>query len=82
MKIFLIAIIAGIVMVILLSLIKKDSKLAKLGINIKRTYCPTCNEKQPIVRKPLNQRQIMFGGYTCKNCGSEMDKYGTKIESK
>ena len=58
-------------------MIKKDSKF---GINLKRVFCPKCNLKQPIIRKPKNERQILYGGGTCKNCGTEMDKHGVEIK--
>ncbi len=83
MNLILIAAIglAGIVvMLVLLSFIKKDGKYAKFGVNIKRTHCPECDLIQPIARKPANRRQAMYGGHTCKGCGTEMDKYGTKID--
>jgi hypothetical protein len=67
--------IIGIYFIILAN--KKDSKF---GINLKRVYCPNCNLKQPIIRKPQNERQILYGGNTCKNCNTEMDKYGTEIK--
>ncbi|WP_298538054.1 hypothetical protein [uncultured Algibacter sp.] len=79
MNTILIGIIVGIVLVFFLSLIKKDDKLAHLGINLSRIYCPNCNEKQPIVRKPNSQRQALYGGHTCRKCGTEMDKYGEEI---
>ena len=66
--------IIGIYLIILVN--KKDSKF---GINLKRVFCPKCNLKQPIIRKPENERQILFGGHTCENCGTEMDKYGVEI---
>lgn len=72
--------ITGIVVIFLLSLIKKDSKFANLGVKLGRVHCPNCNEKQPLVRKPANQRQKLYGGYTCKNCHTEMDKYGVEIK--
>ena len=72
-------IIIAISMLILMTFIKKDSKNSYLGINLKRIYCPNCNEKQPIIRTPANQREALYGGNTCKKCGTEMDKYGTKI---
>jgi hypothetical protein len=74
-----IGIIIGIVLMFLFSLIKKDSKFAHLGINLSRIHCPKCNEKQPIVRKPNGQRQALYGGNTCRKCGTEMDKYGDII---
>ncbi len=45
-------------------MIRKDSKF---GINLKRVFCPKCNLKQPIIRKPANERPILFGGHTCEN---------------
>jgi hypothetical protein len=32
------------------------------------------------VRKPANENQALYGGHTCKNCKTEMDKYGTEIK--
>jgi hypothetical protein len=50
-----------------------------MGINLARVYCPKCGLKMPIVRRPQNQRQAMWGGWTCP-CGCEMDKYGKEID--
>ncbi len=74
-----VGIIIGVVLLFLFTLIKKDSKFAHLGINLNRVYCPKCNEKQPIIRSPENQRQALYGGHTCKKCGTEIDKYGQEI---
>ena len=67
--------IIAICFIILIS--KKDSKF---GINLKRVFCPKCNLKQPFIRKPTNERQMLYGGHTCKNCKTEMNKYGVKIK--
>ena len=80
MSAILIGIVVGIVLLILLTLIKKDSKYSKFGVNLYRIYCPKCNLKQPVIRKPNNQRQAMYGGHTCKKCSTEMDKFGTEIK--
>jgi len=80
MNVSILGILIGVVLFLFFTLIKKDSKYSKLGINLKRVYCPKCNLKQPIIRKPTNERQILYGGYTCKNCGTEMDKYGTQLD--
>jgi transposase-like protein len=69
-----------LLLLFLFTLLGKNSKYSDFGINLKRVYCPKCNTKQPIVRKPNNQRQALFGGYTCKKCGAEMDKFGTEIK--
>jgi hypothetical protein len=50
----------------------------KVGINIRIVKCPVCNERQPFIRKPKGIYEILWGGYTCNNCGCKMDKYGKK----
>tara|TARA_B100000929_G_scaffold265418_1_gene232461 strand:+ start:335 stop:598 length:264 start_codon:yes stop_codon:yes gene_type:complete len=79
-NVFLIGIASGIILLVLMTFIKKDSKYAHLGINLNRIYCPICGKKQPIVRKPNNERQTLYGGNTCQNCDTEMDKFGTEIK--
>lgn len=51
----------------------------KLGINLKRVYCPVCGTKQPLVRIPKDVQQSLFGGTTCPKCGANLDKYGDII---
>ena len=53
----------------------------KWGVNFKQTLCPRCGTKMPKWRKPENQRQAMWGGWTCTQCGCEMDKYGNALET-
>ncbi|MFV0531655.1 MAG: hypothetical protein ACK5MD_09515 [Flavobacteriales bacterium] len=79
MNAIIVGILIGLALFVSFAFIKKGSKFSHLGINVNRVYCPKCNEKQPIIRKPKNQRQALYGGYTCKKCGTEMDKYGTEI---
>ncbi len=70
--------IIAVFLVVILTIKKKD-KSSPLGINLKRTYCPNCNEKQPFIRTPKTAEQALIGGNICKKCGTKMDKYGTKI---
>jgi RNase P subunit RPR2 len=51
----------------------------KLGINLKRVYCPVCGTKQPWLRIPQNEQQFLYGGTTCPKCGAKLDKYGNII---
>lgn len=51
----------------------------KWGINLSRVTCPKCAEPMPMVRKPKNKRQTLWGGWTCRKCGSELDKYGVEV---
>ena len=46
------------------------------GINLDPNTCPTCKAGIPRVRKPDSLGQALWGGYTCKVCGSESDKWG------
>ena len=53
----------------------------KWGINVNPVNCPRCNQLMPVIRIPANRRQLLWGGWTCPNCGCEMDKYGKSVES-
>jgi ribosomal protein L40E len=50
------------------------------GVNFDEMVCPDCNTKQPITRVPANRREMLWGGFTCRKCGTEADKWGRKIE--
>ena len=49
-------------------------------INTKKVRCPNCRSLQPVIRKPSNKRQKLFGGWKCKECNCEMDKFGKKLD--
>jgi hypothetical protein len=38
--------------------------------------CPRCGTALPVVRKPSSKEELMWGGWTCPNCGCKVDKYG------
>ena len=50
----------------------------RFGINFARTNCPHCAALLPMIRRPLTVQQSTWGGWTCKNCGTEIDKWGRK----
>ena len=50
------------------------------GINFKQAVCTQCGTPMPMVRKPANWRQAMWGGGTCPECGFELDKWGRPVE--
>ncbi len=52
---------------------------SKLGVNLNAVYCPKCETKQPRIRVPKNASQLLFGGTTCPNCNTNLDKYGNII---
>jgi hypothetical protein len=49
------------------------------GINLARVKCPRFGAKMPIMRFPTSQRQALWGGGTCRQCGCEVDKWGREI---
>jgi ribosomal protein L37E len=52
----------------------------KWGINTKPGVCTECGTPAPLVRKPANWNQALWGGWTCSECGFELDKWGRPIE--
>jgi hypothetical protein len=65
----------------ILYLIIASKNKSKFGINLKRVHCPVCNTKQPIIRKPGNVEQALYGGTTCPKCQTNLDKYGNVINA-
>jgi hypothetical protein len=48
----------------------------RFGLGPLHVRCPACYTSQPFIRKPTSVGQALFGGYSCKACGCEIDKYG------
>jgi len=51
------------------------------GINRKPVFCPRCHSRMPHFRVPTSWHQGMWGGWICKSCGCEMDKWGAEMPS-
>jgi hypothetical protein len=49
---------------------------SKWGINLDQVNCPRCGIKQPRRRTPRSLHEAMWGGWTCPQCGTKMDKWG------
>jgi|APSaa5957512535_1039671.scaffolds.fasta_scaffold743237_1 hypothetical protein len=43
--------------------------------------CPVCNNPLPPIRMPTSLKQGWKGGWTCENCGAEIDRKGKLIMS-
>jgi hypothetical protein len=43
------------------------------------TNCPRCGTHLAAMRKPASTEQMLWGGWTCPNCGCKVDKYGREI---
>ena len=44
-----------------------------------RGGCPNCNTPVPSVRTPTSLRQLLWGGWTCETCDTEMDRHGNEL---
>jgi len=66
------AVVAGAVFAVVRGTRRRDN----MGINLNRIHCPKCGAAVPMVRTPSSFKQAMWGGHTCKACGTEMDKWG------
>ncbi|MCO4747573.1 MAG: hypothetical protein KC912_22420 [Proteobacteria bacterium] len=43
--------------------------------------CPDCGQLLPNRGPKRTGRQIFFGGWTCQNCGCELDRHGKKLSA-
>lgn len=50
--------------------------------NWAQVKCPSCATQQAFLRSPSSFRQLMWGGWNCTNCGTEMDRHGKAIDRK
>ena len=44
-----------------------------------RRFCPDCGVPLPKIHRLRNQRQRLYGGWTCAQCGCELDREGQRI---
>jgi hypothetical protein len=50
------------------------------GICLTKPKCLKCGEPAPLVRMPASWNQTLWGGWTCTQCGFELDKFGNPVE--
>jgi hypothetical protein len=75
------AIYSGLMALALLAILLGTIFRTRAGINTAAVTCPNCNSPQPAMRKPTSVRQAMWGGHTCAQCATEMDKWGRRIDA-
>jgi hypothetical protein len=49
------------------------------GICLSKPKCLKCGEPAPLVRMPASWDQTLWGGWTCSQCGFELDKFGNPV---
>jgi transcription elongation factor Elf1 len=70
--------VLGVTIYIFVNLTIKRNK--KWGINLNTdNHCPKCEKSLLVIRKPTSVKQFMWGGWTCNNCGCQIDKWGEEI---
>lgn len=60
---------------------RQTRSMGKFGLGPLQVSCPNCGAAQPFIRTAASFRQMMFGGYTCSRCGTEIDKFGRVQEA-
>jgi len=69
-----------LMMGLILVVISTARKEGDWGVNTSEVSCPRCGSRMPEIRMPVNLRQFLWGGGTCKACGCEVDKWGKEIK--
>ena len=79
-------VIGGISTIVVLGLLflyrVKFLEGSKWGANFSEVECPECGNELPRVRAPKNLRQMLWGGWTCSECGKEYDKWLNPVGEK
>ena len=79
--VFILLISIGVSILLLKIVVESIKGKGNWGINANVPNCPDCDVKAPFVRTPTSIRQALWGGWTCSNCGCELDKWGKEINS-
>jgi len=54
----------------------------RFGVNFSGLRCPVCGLAPSNIRAPDNFNQLLWGGFTCKNCGANVDKWNRLLVKK
>jgi hypothetical protein len=50
------------------------------GLGAISQRCSRCDQELPRFRMPKSPKQALLGGWTCSNCGCEVDRHGVGHE--
>lgn len=48
-------------------------------LHFRRIDCPACGARIPFASKPTSAQQARLGGWTCYECGAEIDEMGVDL---
>jgi hypothetical protein len=72
-----VSLVVGIVNLVLLANPRSRAHLRA----VTQRKCPNCGQPLPSVRVPKTTGQALWGGWTCPNCGVELDRSGRMIKT-
>ena len=81
MIIDLLCVIFGILGLGMLLVISGTLTKNRWGINVESPRCPRCDAQVPTIRTPSSRKQLLWGGWSCSVCQTEIDKWGRRIVS-
>ena len=55
---------------------------SQFWFHLRPVHCPACSTLSPALRCPRTWRQFLFGGWTCRACGTPFDKWGRPLAVK
>ena len=73
------AICAAVVGAATALILRGNQTKSRWGVHLHTINCPHCSHEQPTLRKPTNIQQAAWGGWTCEECGTQMDKWGRQL---
>ena len=50
-----------------------------IGFLVPRKSCPKCNTLLPRIRKPVDNREAMLGGWHCPSCNAKIARNGSLL---
>ena len=56
-------------------------KGGRMSVNFDEVRCPSCQVTLPRLRRPANGRQALWGGWSCPDCGCEVNKMGEVVNA-
>ena len=73
------AILNGAVMGAIFGAIAGGLAALLLAVLRPQKRCPECGTPMPKFRMPQSARQWLWGGWTCSECGCEVDRKGQRV---
>ena len=66
------SLLAGGVFLIIIGTVMKT----RFGVNLGGARCSECDTPAPGARSPQDVYEMLWGGWTCHECGQKNDKWG------